>query len=65
MINRSSLTHTETPLVAHAERLLWSRRGLNPVPKAKEKAKHSLAKCDRSKMQRLAQEVRKQRSLAP
>jgi hypothetical protein len=31
MINRSSLSHTEKLLVAHVERLLWSRRGSNPV----------------------------------
>jgi hypothetical protein len=32
MIHRSLLSHIEKLLVAHDERLLWSRRGSNPVP---------------------------------
>jgi hypothetical protein len=31
MINRSLLSHMEKLLIAHVERLLWSRRGSNPV----------------------------------
>jgi hypothetical protein len=32
MFNRSLLSHMEKLLVAHVERLLWTRQGSNPVP---------------------------------